>query len=145
MCGIFEKIKRIFVKGEVPNNPGVSKRILTIEDDPIQRTMIQRTLAKRGYSVITSQNGQEGLDIAFKEKPDLILLDVMMPGMRGDDVCRKLKANIQTKDIPVIFLTSLDTPKDVIEHYDVGADIHLTKPVNPKELISQVEISLGLK
>ena len=145
MCGILEKIKKVFAKRESSCNPALDKRILTIDDDPSQRMIIQRTLAKRGYSVMAAQNGQEGLDIAFKERPDLILLDVMMPGMHGDDVCRRLKANAQTKNIPVIFLTSMDAPQDVIEHYDVGADIHLTKPINAKELISQVEISLGLK
>ena len=145
MCGILKRIKNIFFKEATPPDPAFSKRILTIDDDITQLTMIQRTLAKSGYSVLIAENGPKGLEVALKEKPDLILLDVMMPGMHGVDVCRELKANPQTKDIPVIFLTSMDMPQDVIEQYIVGADIHLTKPINAKELISQVEISLGLK
>jgi len=145
MCGILEKIKKVFAKREPSVNPALDKRILTIEDDVTQRTMIQKTLAKKGYTVFTAENGQKGLEAASKEKPDLILLDVMMPGMHGVDVCRRLKSSSQTKDIPVIFLTSMDMPQDVIEQYVVGGDIHLTKPINAKELISQVEISLGLK
>lgn len=145
MGGIFDKIRRVFTREHPSSNPANSKCILAIDDDATQRAMIQKILTKKGYTVLIAEDGQKGLERALQQRPDLILLDVMMPGMPGNDVCRKLKANSQTKDIPVIFLTALDTPRNVIEHYDIGADIHLTKPVNSKELISQVEISLGLK
>jgi CheY-like chemotaxis protein len=68
-----------------------------------------------------------------------------MPGMQGGDVCKRLKSDVRTKDIPVLFLTSTNTSKDIIEHYDLGAEVHLTKPINPKELISQIEITFGRK
>ena len=137
----WKKIKQKFSNKELSVSLAVNRRILTIEDDLIQRTMIQRTLEKRGYTVLAAEDGLKGLEIAFSEIPDLILLDVIMPGLRGNEVCRRLKNDSRTKNIPVLFLTSLDTPKEIIEQYDLGAEVHLTKPINPKELISQIEIT----
>lgn len=137
----WKKISRLLGKESPQAAAALGKSILTIEDDITQRTMIQRTLEKRGYTVLMAEDGPKGLEVAQNQKPDLILLDVLMPGMRGDEVCRRLKSDNRTKDIPVLFLTSLDTPKDVIRHYDVGGEIHLTKPINAKELIAQVEIT----
>ena len=146
MCGILSRIKKIFLpKTSAPVNSGAAKRVLAIDDDRIQRTMIQTTLQKRGYSVFTAETGESGLNMAFELKPDLVILDVVLPVMSGHEVCRRLKADQRTKDIPVIFLTSQDSPGDVIEHYELGADIHLTKPINSKELVTQVQISLGEK
>lgn len=136
-----KKISELFTRPQPI--PGVGKMVLTVEDDITQRTMIQKTLEKYGYTVLSAEDGAKGLEIAQSRKPDLILLDVIMPKMRGDEVCRRLKANDATKNIPVIFLTSLDAPKDIISHYEIGGDIHLTKPINPKELIKQIEITLG--
>ena len=140
MC--WEKLKNYFSKANQAVAAQTGLKILTIEDDATQRTLIQRTLEKKGHSVLIAEDGRKGLELAQRERPDLIILDVVMPQMRGDEVCRRLKTDSRTKDIPVLFLTSLDTPKDVIEHYDLGADVHLTKPINPKELIRQVDISL---
>jgi len=138
----WKRIKSTFFKEPTPHSALPSRCILTIEDDATQRTMIQKTLERRGYTVLIAEDGERGLELALLQRPDLILLDVIMPRMRGEEVCRRLKADSRTKDIPVLFLTSLDTPKDVIEHYDLGAEIHLSKPINPKELISQIEITL---
>ncbi len=143
---MFERIKKIFrhqdrqIKSEF-----LGKNILTIDDDLSQRVMIQRTLEKSGLKVLMAEDGRLGIEMAQAQKPDLILLDVVMPGLNGNEVCRRLKSDSRTKDIPVVFLTSMDTPKEVIEHYDVGGEIHLTKPINPKELISQIELTLGQK
>ncbi len=139
---MFDRLKKIFSK----NNPpkvliGFGKRILAIDDDPSLRIMVKRTLERQGYGVISAEDGLKGLAMAESEHPDLILLDVMMPGMQGHEVCRRLKANPSTKKIPVIFLTSVETPKSVIEAYDIGAEIHLTKPIRAKELISQIEMT----
>ncbi len=141
MC--WNSITKIFSKKQPVLENG--RRVLAIDDDAVQRAMIKKALENQGYRVFLAENGARGLEIAFKERPDVILLDVMMPGMRGDEVCRKLKSDSRTKDIPVLFLTSLDDPKDVILHYDLGAEIHLTKPINSKELISQIEITLNIK
>lgn len=143
---VFGGIKRFFKRDTSPiHEEFFGKSILTIEDDLSQRTMIQRTLEKRGFKVLMAEDGRKGLEMAQSVKPDLILLDVVMPGLNGNEVCRRLKSDGRTKDIPVLFLTSLDAPKDVIEHYDVGGEIHLTKPINSKELISQIEFTLGQK
>ena len=141
MC--WDRIKKIFNKKQHVIENG--RRVLAIDDDAGQCVMIQKTLENQGYRVLLAEDGAKGLETAFKERPDVILLDVLMPGMRGDEVCRKLKSDDRTKDIPVLFLTSLNDPKDVITHYDLGAEIHLTKPINPKELISQIEITLKSK
>ncbi len=119
------------------------RRILAIDDDIVQRTMIERTLARAGCSVFMAEDGLRGLEMAQKETPDLILLDVIMPKMSGTEVCRQLKVNDRTKNIPVVFLTSLDTPKDIVEHFSAGADTHLTKPVNARELLNQIKMSLA--
>ncbi len=138
-----EKIKHLFKVDHLSKPSRFSgKRILTIDDEATQRTMIERVLSKKGFLVSTADNGLLGLDMANRQRPDLILLDVLMPGMTGEKVCQKLKSNKITRDIPVIFLTSQDAPKEVIQHYELGADIHLTKPVNASELIQQVEITL---
>lgn len=118
------------------------KCILTIEDDKVQRTLIKRTLEKKHYRVITAQDGEEGLILAQEEHPDLILLDVSLPGMNGKEVCRQLKASLQTQMIPILFLTAMDSPVNVIDQYDLGAELHLTKPIKPKELIDEIEYTL---
>jgi len=142
---LFEKIKKVFAKNSPPVDLSKAKRVLAIDDDPTLRKMIQSTLQKKGYAVLTTDTGENGLKLAQDEKPHVILLDVILPGMKGNEVCRRLKNDPLTKDIPIIFLTSQDSPQEVIEHYELGADIHLTKPIDPKELLSQVQISLGEK
>ena len=139
---IWKRIKDTLLNKPQEINPkNLGRRILAIDDDLSQRTLIARTLEKSGYKVSTAENGEIGLELARGETPDLILLDVIMPGIHGNEVCKRLKADSRTKDIPVLFLTSLDTPKDVIEQYALGAEVHLTKPINPKELIRQIEIT----
>ena len=139
---MFNTIKKIFVRKAMVPQAGSFPRILTIEDDITQRTMIQKTLEKRGYRVLTAENGERGVDMAREEKPDLILLDVMLPGINGQEVCKRLKANTATTGIPIIFLTSMNSPANVVEHFDLGAETHLAKPISARELIRQVEITL---
>ena len=139
---LWRKITQPFAKKPLPANaPFLGRCILAIDDDVTQRTLIQRVLEKRGYRVVTTQDGRTGLEMAVTQRPDLILLDSVMPLMSGNEVCRRLKEDNRTKNIPVLFLTSLDNPKDVIEQYDLGAEIHLKKPISPKELISQIEMT----
>jgi len=140
---MWNKIKKLLcLDGDKPDLRFAGKSILTIEDDPTQRVMIQKTLEKSGFTVFSAEDGPKGLEAAQSKRPDVILLDVVLPGMRGYDVCRKLKSDERTKNIPVLFLTSMDDPKEVIAQYDLGADVHLAKPINPKELLLQIEISL---
>ncbi|MDD3375065.1 MAG: response regulator [Candidatus Omnitrophica bacterium] len=141
MC-LFKKICNFFGKKEkCAEKKG--KNILVVEDEPGQRLTIQKILEKQGYDLLLAENGSQGLAQARSRKPDLILLDVVMPEIDGREVCRQLKADESTKDIPIIFLTASDTANDIIDHFDLGADMHLTKPIDAKELIAQIEITFG--
>lgn len=114
------------------------KSILVVDDDEGIVKTVRPILMTNGYSVLTALTGEEGLQIAFVQKPDLIILDVILPGMKGREVCRKLKADSRTRNIPVVFLTSKDSPDDVRAEKEAGAVAHLTKPINPKELIATI-------
>lgn len=130
---------RFFKKDKGKNSP---RTILVVEDTETDRLLIQKTMEHEGYHVITAHNGKEGLEKAVTSRPDLILLDCLMPAMDGLTMAAKLRESDVTMDIPIIFLTSLDTPKNVVECFEVDAENFLTKPVNPKVLIDQVILSL---
>lgn len=117
------------------------KCILVVEDDQGQRLTIQRILEKEGYDLLLAEDGAQGLALARSRKPDLILLDVIMPKVNGNEVCRQLKEDESTKQIPIIFLTASDSPHDIVDHFDLGADMHLTKPIDARELITQITIT----
>ncbi len=117
-------------------------KIVVIDDLGTNRTFFQRILEKRGYTVLTACSGEEGIPLVKKEKPKLVLLDFVMPGMRGPEVCKAIKTDQTTKDVPVLFLTSVDTPTDIIACYEQGAENFLTKPIQAGELIKHVEMIL---
>ncbi len=117
----------------------VDKTILVVDDGVTERTFISKILTDRGCRVITADNGKAGLEQALASHPDLILLDYRMPGLNGNEVCQKLKANTETKAIPVVFLTG--STSNVVECYDVGADYYLAKPISAKALIRQLELT----
>lgn len=119
-----------------------NRTILFIENDEKDRTQIEKILTKRKFRVLLSPNGEGGLEIAQKEKPDLILMDVVLPGMSGIEVCKRLKGDELTKNIPVIFITKVDTTQNLIDCYEYGADDFLNKAVSPRTLISQIELTL---
>lgn len=113
--------------------------ILVVDDDEVLVRTVRPILISHGYSVLTANVGEDGLHIAKHQKPDLILLDVILPGIKGRDVCKRLKADADTKDIPVIFLTAKDSQDDIEAEMSVGAEAHLTKPVNPESLIVTIQ------
>jgi two-component system alkaline phosphatase synthesis response regulator PhoP len=115
------------------------KRILVCDDEKHIVRLVQINLEREGYQVITAYDGKEGLTKAEAEKPDLIVLDVMMPYMDGFEVLRNLKKNPDTRDIPVIMLTAKAQDADVFRGWKEGVDTYLTKPFNPMELISFVK------
>ena len=115
------------------------KTILIVDDDEIHLKTIKSLLMSYGYIVLSANSGEQGLEIAKTQRPDLILLDVILPGIKGRDVCKKLKSDQATQRIPVIFITSKDSPDDIQAEMDVGALKHLTKPVNPKVLLSTIQ------
>ena len=119
--------------------------VLLIDDEPDIRKTIGRRLEQEGFGVILAASGEEGLRIAKEQQPDLVLLDIMMPKMKGRDVCAKLKASPETAHMPVIFLTALGLPDHVKAGLDLGADDYLVKPVDSKELKMRISICLARK
>jgi sigma-B regulation protein RsbU (phosphoserine phosphatase) len=120
------------------------KTILAVDDTPENLDVVKGILA-RDYIIKVAINGPMALKIAEKKPPDLVLLDVMMPGMDGHEVCRRLKANPATRDVPVIFLTAMDQTKDEADGFSLGAADYISKPVNPPILEARVKTHLALK
>jgi CheY-like chemotaxis protein len=118
-------------------------KILLIEDDTVQIELIKKNLEPQGHVVINARNGQEGLRLAREEKPDLILMDMIMPGMHGLEATIKLKENPATADIPIIALTIMSSPKFVQECYRAGIIAYIKKPYDPKTLLESVERIVG--
>jgi len=124
------------------NNP---LKILVIDDTPVDVLLISRLLQQNGYVVLTTGDGEQGYKMAVSEQPDLILLDVMMPGKNGYEVCQDLKKNELTAEIPVIFVTARAETIDKIEGLDAGGVDYVTKPFQPAEVIARVRTHLELK
>ncbi len=118
-------------------------KILVCDDERHIVRLIQVNLEKQGYQVVTAYDGKEGLEKIKAEKPDMCVLDVMMPYMDGFEVLKSLRREPETMDLPVIMLTAKAQDKDVFEGYHYGADMYLTKPFNPMELVSFVKRILG--
>jgi PAS domain S-box-containing protein len=118
--------------------------ILIVDDTPANLAVVVDSLEGHGYRVIVAQDGEESLRRAELVKPDLILLDVMMPGIDGFDVCRRLKLNVMTRNIPVIFMTSLADTEDVVNGFKAGGVDYVTKPLNIEEVIARVDTHLKL-
>lgn len=126
-------------KGDSP----VALNILLIEDDPDIQKMVQLSLKYQGgHSVSVASGGQEGLVKARAERPDLILLDVMMPEMDGYEVCQRLKADPETASIPVVFLSARAQQSEIQKGKDLGAAGYLVKPFDPMTLSSYLEAIL---
>ncbi|MBL7155035.1 MAG: response regulator [Candidatus Portnoybacteria bacterium] len=116
------------------------KKILIIEDEKFLLEMYQSRFEKEGYRVFTAINGQPGLELAQKEKPDLIILDILMPEMDGYEVIKKLKENSQTEKIPILVLSNLGQPEEINQGLKLGADDYIIKTdLTPSELINKVE------
>ena len=113
-------------------------RILVADDDPLSIKLLNFRLSSVGHEVIFAVNGGEALEIATREKPDLVLLDIMMPVINGFQVLRKLKSQEETKNIPVIMLTSKVQEKDVVFGLEAGAEDYITKPFSFAELNARV-------
>src|ERR1022692_4155314 len=121
----------------------MSKKILLVDDDPGIHVVIVPILSKAGYIAVSAKNGEQALHLALNERPDLIILDVIMPGIKGRDLCKKIKAYDVLKDIPIIFLTAKDSEDDVKAELEAGASTHLTKPVNPTDLLQAIVNTIG--
>ncbi len=115
------------------------KQVLVVEDDVKTLDIVKAYLEKDGYQVLTAQDGHEGLTAAQYYSPDLIVLDLLLPGVSGVDICRALREN---SSIPIIMLTALSTEQDKLNGLDLGADDYLTKPFSPRELVARVRAVL---
>jgi DNA-binding response OmpR family regulator len=120
-------------------------KILVVDDNEANLTLIRAILHRHGYSSVPARSGEEALSQVRREPPDLIILDVMMPGLDGMEVCRRLKDDEETRLIPIVIMTALDQPEDKIRGIEAGADDFLTKPVNQSELMARVRTALKLK
>lgn len=118
------------------------KTVLVIDDEKDLIKLVDHHLSKEGYLVIGAKNGIEGLDIALKHKPDLILLDIMMPKLDGLEVCKRLKAAAETARIPVVMLTAKAQETDKVIGLELGADDYITKPFSPREMVARVKAVL---
>jgi DNA-binding response OmpR family regulator len=116
--------------------------ILVIDDMPAILKVLRRQLEHWGYRALTAESGEEGLALAEAHQPDLILLDILMPKMKGREVCTQLKASEKTKDVPIIFLSALGLSDHVRAGLDVGAEDYVIKPFKPDYLRERIKICL---
>jgi len=120
-------------------------KVLVVDDTPYNVKLLADLLAIRGYAVATATNGEEALASVAAGVPDLVLLDIMMPGLSGYDVCRRLRADAATALLPVVLVTSLDAQQERIKGIEAGADDFLGKPINQPELFARVRSLLRIK
>ena len=123
----------------------MTEKILIIDDDLDTLRLVGLMLQRQGYQIATATNGQQGLEKALEDTPNLILLDIMMPDMDGYEVARRLRANSQTDKIPILMFTAKTQLDDKVAGFEVGADDYLTKPTHPSELQSHVKALLARK
>jgi putative two-component system response regulator len=120
-------------------------KVLMVDDNPTNLQVLQATLEGRGYRLLAARDGASALAVTTKALPDLILLDIMMPEMDGYEVCRRLKADPATFEIPIIFLSALTLTEDKVKGLELGAVDYITKPFQPEEVIARVNTHLTLR
>ena len=121
----------------------ISKKILIVEDDPSFSRAINHIIDKEGYDVVTATNGMTGLRMANEENPDLVILDVMLPGLDGFEICSRLRKEPQTAELPIIMLSAKGQEADKNTGLKVGANEYLTKPVDRELLLKTITSLLG--
>jgi len=119
-------------------------RILVIEDEPANIQTLSTILKERGYNINIATNGRQGLEVLERIRPDLILLDIMMPEMDGFETCRRIKASTAWREIPIIFLTAKTDTADIVRGFELGALDYVAKPFNAHELLARVNTHLTL-
>ena len=120
----------------------MSAKVLIVDDEIDSLKLIGLLLESKGYQIVAAQNGERAIEKALQEPPDLVILDVMMPGMSGYEVCRRLRTNPQTATIPILMFTAKTQVMDKVIGFEAGADEYLTKPIQPAELLDRVEMLL---
>ncbi len=114
-------------------------RILIVEDSPTQATLLASLLTEAGHEVLTARDGASALDIVEREPLDLVMTDIVMPGLSGFEVCHRIKSDLGRRDLPVVLLTGLSDPRDLIRGLQCGADNYITKPYDAERLVHRVE------
>jgi len=120
------------------NKENGKNKILIVDDDPVIIRLLEGILTENNYDAVSSIEASDGLQMAIDQKPDLILLDVMMPIINGYNFCKLLKEQEAHKHIPIIFITSRDAKEDIKIGQEMGANAYLTKPVDRKELLAKI-------
>jgi len=120
----------------------MKEKVLIVEDEKDIVKMLEYNLKKEGFRVISACDGEDALDLAVREHPDILLLDLMLPGIDGLEVCRSLKKENKTSSIPVIMLTAKGQESDKVVGLELGADDYITKPFSPRELIARIKAVL---
>lgn len=139
---MFDRILKIFGLGNGKKAKENPRRVLIVEDNENDRRNFNKVVTRLGHNTFLAQNARQGLEIVSREKLDLILLNCHLPGMSGTEMCKQLRDDPVTKDIPVLFLADNDTPRDILECFELDAENFLAKPVNPGLLASQVRLAL---
>ncbi|MBN1966426.1 MAG: response regulator [Anaerolineae bacterium] len=112
--------------------------ILIVDDDWMNREIVEAHLVAAGYRVATAASGEQALELVLSDLPDLVLLDVRLPGMEGYEVCRRLKSESHTRHVPVVMITALDTEADRRQALEAGADDTLIKPISSHTLLARI-------
>ncbi len=118
--------------------------VLAVDDIPLNLLLVQKMLSKFNFQFRTAANGQQALDAVAAQKPDLILLDLMMPGLDGFEVIRRLRENPSTSDVQIVILSALNSNEDVVKGFNVGANDFIMKPIIMEKLLSCVVTQLQL-
>ena len=121
-----------------------SCRVLAVDDIPLNLLLVQKMLSRFNFQMETASGGQEALDSIARSKPDLILLDLMMPGIDGFEVIRRLRANPDTADIRIVILTALTSGEDVSKGFNMGANDYIMKPIIMERLLTSVVTQLSM-
>lgn len=120
----------------------MKEKVLVVDDEPSIVNLVSVKLSHEGYRVVSARDGEEALEKVRSERPDLVLLDVMMPKLDGKEVCMRLKRDPATKDIPVVMLTAAGEFGEQLKGLELGADEYMTKPFDPKHLVQVVAYML---
>ena len=120
----------------------IRKHVVIVEDEEEIRELVRYNLAKEGYAVSCLESGEEALRRVPREQPDLVILDLMLPGVDGLEVCRTLKSDPSTREIPILMLTAKSEEADIVTGLELGSDDYITKPFSPRVLTARIRAAL---